>query len=84
MRTKALPFCCASTAFLSKTVPFLVDCPARQPGKPETYCKLDIDIHNNKPNVLVHTRAPAKADWHGSEVSRAKHCLPSCFHWSCS
>eukprot|EP01051_Picozoa_sp_SAG22_P010733 SAG22_NODE_982_length_6164_cov_32.072218_6_plen_201_part_00 len=30
VRSKALPFCCASTVFLSKTVPFRAVCPARQ------------------------------------------------------
>eukprot|EP01051_Picozoa_sp_SAG22_P008961 SAG22_NODE_714_length_7722_cov_3.919585_11_plen_73_part_01 len=30
MRSKALSFCCASTIFLSKTVPFHAVCSARQ------------------------------------------------------
>eukprot|EP01051_Picozoa_sp_SAG22_P010781 SAG22_NODE_991_length_6129_cov_8.370813_2_plen_78_part_00 len=31
---KALPFCCASTVFLSKTVPFLAVCLSQDYGKP--------------------------------------------------
>ncbi|DAZ98391.1 TPA: hypothetical protein N0F65_000105, partial [Lagenidium giganteum] len=34
-----------------------------------SYCKLDIDIFKNEPNVLVHTKRPNEAGWAGSEIT---------------
>lgn len=40
-----------------------------QKGGQITYCKLDIDIYKNEPNVIVHERRPNPDRWHGAEVS---------------
>ena len=34
-----------------------------------SYCKLDIDIYKNEPNVLVHEKRPNVDDWRGTEMT---------------
>lgn len=50
--------------------------PRGQVGKPVTYCKLDIDIHNNRPNVLEHTKSPNTDGWHGATTASSHRILP--------
>jgi len=33
-----------------------------------TFCKLDIDIHKNEPNVIKHEKLPNKDGWRGTQV----------------
>jgi len=40
-----------------------------QKGHKKSYCKLDLDIHKNKPNIIVHQQIPNKGRWHGTEIS---------------
>lgn len=40
-----------------------------QKGHKKTYCKLDLDIHKNKPNIIAHQQIPNKGRWHGTEIS---------------
>lgn len=34
-----------------------------------SYCKLDIDIYKNEPNVLIHKKSPNTEAWKGTEIT---------------
>jgi DNA topoisomerase VI subunit B len=42
---------------------------ANSEPKDLSYCKLDIDIYKNKPNVISHVKMANTAGWNGTEIS---------------
>eukprot|EP01051_Picozoa_sp_SAG22_P009676 SAG22_NODE_823_length_6993_cov_6.116913_3_plen_295_part_00 len=61
MSSKALPFCCGSTVFLAKTVPFLAVCLSRHKQTKRVYAlkcmeKTTIDKHKQKKHIMNEKR----------------------------
>lgn len=55
-------------AKMSTGLPLCVTTSA-SPSAPITHCVLDIDITNNRPTVISHTKSPNPKTWRGSKVS---------------
>jgi DNA topoisomerase-6 subunit B len=45
-----------------------VEIVSAQVGKKKSYCKLDIDIHANAPNIMQHEKRDNPEEWHGTEM----------------
>eukprot|EP00741_Cyanophora_paradoxa_P019533 tig00021127_g18855.t1 len=53
---------------MSTNLPFEIRS-VRKAGEPVSYCKLDIDIRRNQPNILAHEKLPNSDKWRGTEIS---------------